>query len=215
MVANILVIDDDTVNTFVVSTKIKKLGHDVCVINNPLEYEETLLSFKPDVILLDIVMPGKSGIEVLKEIRVTTDRSDLPIIMMTAKNTSKEISEALDFGANDFLTKPFDIRVLVARLNVQLEQLNYLAVESEKKRLEAVNTMIVSYNHEINNPLTIAMGNLGLAKAKLGESPHLDKIESSLERISKVVKEIKRVASSSDFATEDYFEGSKMLKLKK
>jgi len=71
-------------------------------------------------VLLDIMMPGMSGIEVLEKIRETRDGTELPIIMATAKNTREDIVSALSLGANDYVTKPLDFPVVLARVNTQL-----------------------------------------------------------------------------------------------
>src|SRR5262249_17943466 len=74
-----------------------------------------------DLVLLDVVMPGMSGLDVLREIRVTRVLTDLPVIMATAKDQSSDIVEALHPGANDYGTRPFDFPVLLARVETQLD----------------------------------------------------------------------------------------------
>jgi len=73
-----------------------------------------------DVVLLDIVMPGMDGIEVLKRIRVTHSPSALPVIMVTGKTAKMDIDLAMDLGANDYITKPIDFAVAFPRVQSQL-----------------------------------------------------------------------------------------------
>ncbi|MBU5306730.1 response regulator transcription factor [Clostridioides mangenotii] len=79
---------------------------------------------KPDLILLDWMLPNISGIEVLKKIRSDKDLKDVPVIMLTAKNMENDKVEGLDIGADDYITKPFSIKELMARINSVLRRYN-------------------------------------------------------------------------------------------
>ena len=90
-----------------------------------------------DLILLDIDMPGMTGLDVLRALRATTTRADLPVIMATARDQGQDIVEALSLGANDYVTKPLDFPVVIARIESQLslkramEEIRRLAGELE------------------------------------------------------------------------------------
>src|SRR5687767_11834285 len=90
-----------------------------------------------DLILLDIDMPGMTGLDVLRALRATTTRADLPVIMATARDQGQDIVEALSLGANDYVTKPLDFPVVLARTETQLalkranEEVRRLAKELE------------------------------------------------------------------------------------
>src|SRR5712691_13561804 len=73
-----------------------------------------------DLVLLDIMMPGISGLDVLKSLRQRYSVTDLPVIMATAKDQSEDIVAALQLGANDYVTKPLDFPVVLARIQTQL-----------------------------------------------------------------------------------------------
>jgi DNA-binding response OmpR family regulator len=73
-----------------------------------------------DAVLLDIMMPGMDGIEVLKRIRAVHSRYNLPVIMVSAKNASMDVSLALELGANDYITKPIDLARALARVQSHL-----------------------------------------------------------------------------------------------
>jgi len=73
-----------------------------------------------DAVILDLMMPGLSGLDVLRSLRQRFSPSDLPVIMATARNSAREVIEALELGANDYVTKPFDFPVILARLEIQL-----------------------------------------------------------------------------------------------
>src|SRR5262249_845740 len=73
-----------------------------------------------DLVLLDVMMPGMNGLEVLKFLRRVDSLLDLPVIMVTARGESQDVVEALELGANDYLTKPLDIPLVLARVRTQL-----------------------------------------------------------------------------------------------
>jgi sigma-B regulation protein RsbU (phosphoserine phosphatase) len=103
-----------------------------CALDGPTALE--LMSRQPyDMVLLDIMMPKMDGLEVLRHIRQTHSATDLPVVMATAKDESRDIVEAFGVGANDYITKPLDLPVLLARLRTQISLKS--AVE-EIRRLE-------------------------------------------------------------------------------
>lgn len=117
---NILIVDDEPINQQVMSNH---LGVDNFRIQQALNGMEALVKLeneKPDLILLDIMMPKMSGYEVCKEIRKKYLPSELPIIMITAKDQITDLVEGLGSGANDYLAKPFSKNELLARLKTHL-----------------------------------------------------------------------------------------------
>lgn len=116
----ILVVDDNELNRDLLTRRLAKKGFTTDASCDGFEALEWLANNRCDLVLLDIMMPGMSGIEVLEKIRETRDGTELPIIMATAKNTRDDIVNALNLGANDYVTKPLDFPVVLARVNTQL-----------------------------------------------------------------------------------------------
>lgn len=142
-----------------------------------------------DLILLDCNMPQLSGLEVLEILRKNYSTSELPIIMVTALTDSENVVNALGKGCNDYITKPVNMKTAVARIKAQLS-IKRLHLESlEKNKLEALNEVITTLNHEINNPLFIAINHLRKASRREDYS-QLEKVEEALIRITKIVKQI-------------------------
>lgn len=117
---NILVVDDNEMNRDLLSRRLTKSGFAVSVAEDGYIALAWLDRNPCDLILLDIMMPGMSGIEVLEKIRLTRDGTLLPIIMASANDTSEDIVGALRSGANDYVNKPIDFPVVLARVNAQL-----------------------------------------------------------------------------------------------
>ena len=118
--AVILVVDDNEMNRDFLSRRLAKKGFTVDVAEDGFKALEWIDKNPCDLMLLDIMMPVMSGIEVLEKIRQTRDGTELPVIMATAKDTREDIVGALRLGANDYVTKPIDFPVVLARVNAQL-----------------------------------------------------------------------------------------------
>ncbi len=138
----ILVVDDNEMNRDMLSRRLGRRGFEVATAAGGQEALEAVEQQPFDLILLDIMMPGIDGMEVLQRVRETRSASELPIIMATAKTESEDIVEALKLGANDYVTKPLDFPVVLARVSTQLslKQANEelaRANERMKRSLEA------------------------------------------------------------------------------
>lgn len=116
----ILVVDDNEMNRDMLSRRLVKRGHLVEVADGGVSALAMIKTADFDLVLLDIMMPGMDGYEVLDRIRVDHAGGDLPVIMATARDESEDIVSALRKGANDYVTKPFDFPVVMARVTTQL-----------------------------------------------------------------------------------------------
>jgi DNA-binding response OmpR family regulator len=116
----ILIIDDDHKLTELLKTYLTQFEMAVLTANHPSEGLSLLKSRSPDLVILDVMLPGKDGFEVCKEIRKT---SKVPIIMLTARGDVTDRVVGLEIGADDYLPKPFEPRELVARIQTVLRRL--------------------------------------------------------------------------------------------
>ena len=118
----VLVVDDEEMNRNALSRRLERSGFDVEVANGGAEALLKISERPYDLILLDQMMPGKSGADVLREVRMNHSQSTLPVIMVTAVTDSSRVAESLDSGANDYITKPVDFAVALARIRAQLSR---------------------------------------------------------------------------------------------
>ncbi len=212
MSEKILLVDDDEVNSFVVSEKIKKKGLDIVVLNDPLRFEETFKEVNPCLVILDLMMPGISGLEILASIRKRFNTNEMPVIIMTSRDEPLQVVDALEAGANDYIAKPVNIEVATCRIKVQLAQVELVQQLLGKKELEAINAMVVTYNHEINNPLQISLGCLHSIKRGKNAEENLDRLEESLMRIRDMVLKIREVSEREKVEYENYADKDKIIK---
>ena len=120
IIGRLLVVDDNEINRDMLSRRLSRRGHTVDTAGDGQTALDLIRQRQFDVILLDIMMPGIDGLEVLRIVREAHTASDLPIVMATAKDQSEDVVAGLELGANDYVTKPIDFRVVLARLQTQL-----------------------------------------------------------------------------------------------
>src|SRR6202048_2309042 len=118
--SRLLIVDDNEMNRDMLARRLLRKGYVVELAENAKELLERVKEDAVDLVLLDIEMPEVSGLDALQELRSRYSAAELPIIMVTAKTQSDDIVKALDLGANDYLTKPIDFPVAVARIGTQL-----------------------------------------------------------------------------------------------
>ncbi len=136
----ILLIEDEVKLARFVELELKYEGYDVTIVHDGREGLETFTNGEFDMILLDLMLPGLSGIEICRRIRKT---SDIPIIMLTAKDEVMDKVAGLDSGADDYLTKPFAIEELLARMRVAFKHCSNHQSESTNKML-TVNQLCIN-----------------------------------------------------------------------
>lgn len=135
--AKLLVVDDERPIADILKFTFEKEGHQVICAYDGEEAIERVKEEKPDLILLDVMLPGKDGMEVCRIVRQTID---VPIIMLTAKDSELDKVLGLELGADDYVTKPFSARELIARVRAQLRR--------QKPKLEEPNEHVLRV-HEL------------------------------------------------------------------
>jgi len=157
----LLIVDDISDNRAILTRRFERRGFEVVEADSGFAAIELIEREPFDLVLLDVMMPGIDGIETLKRIRGLKSASALPVIMVTAKSESDNIVGALELGANDYVTKPVDFAVALARINTQIsrkhaEQQVALANEELSKanedleqRVEERTKRLIEANHRL------------------------------------------------------------------
>lgn len=126
----ILVVDDEPQITRVLRTALVSNGHAVTVAQNGAEALELFLKAQPELVITDLAMPGMDGIELTRAVR---QRSSVPVIVLSVRSQDAQKVAALDEGADDYITKPFSIQELLARVRVQVRRMTTANAESAIK----------------------------------------------------------------------------------
>ena len=163
--------DDNTIRDIEVYT-LTQTGFDAKGFADGISMLEALKTEKPELIVLDIMLPGKDGVEVLKEIRQSPETRKIPVIMATAKGTEMDKIQGLDTGADDYLVKPFGVMEMVSRIKAVLrrcepdEKEEVLSIGeitlSDKEHLVTVNGEKVVLTFKEFEILKLFMSNLGI-----------------------------------------------------
>ncbi|MDP3969775.1 MAG: response regulator [Nocardioides sp.] len=118
--ARILVADDDADIRDLVVFKLRQSGHDVVAVEDGAAAVAACRADLPELVILDLMMPGMSGLEAARTLRGEDGLTDLPIIMLTARAQESDIEEGFSAGADDYVVKPFSPRELAARVEATL-----------------------------------------------------------------------------------------------
>jgi two-component system phosphate regulon response regulator PhoB len=145
----ILIVEDDADIAELISINLAKEKYEVKCVFNGYDAIDMTEEYMPDLVLLDIMLPDESGFEVCKALKKNPITENIPIIMVTAKTEDADIVTGLELGAEDYIVKPFSLRVLVARVNKILRKKSEKAV-SDKEATKIHNLIIDPVKHEVS-----------------------------------------------------------------
>jgi len=149
MKTKVLVIDDEKHIVELLKFNLETMDYEVHYSYDGFDGFIKAKEMMPDLILLDWMLPNISGIDLLKKIRSDKDLKNIPVIMLTAKNVENDKVEGLDSGADDYITKPFSVKELLARSNSVLRRYNVNNDNSEKTILSIGNLKVDLQKHEV------------------------------------------------------------------
>jgi phosphoserine phosphatase RsbU/P len=150
VLGEVLVVDDERVNCTLLARRLEHRGYRVDVAQEGRAALAKIADRHYDLVLLDVMMPGIDGLEVLRKIRILKSRAQLPVIMVTGRDESEDIVEALRRGANDYVTKPIDTEVLLARIGT------HVVLKRTTESLEQMNLRLEEMNAQLRIDLDAA-----------------------------------------------------------
>ena len=157
--AKLLVIEDEADIRELISFNLEMSGFEVAKARDGEEGLEMASGGEFDLILLDLMLPGMDGHQVCGHLKKNKDTMDIPVIMLTARSEDDDIVTGLEMGADDYITKPFSPRVLIARVNAALRKSRHEVPDNGKKRIVLNKLVIDSSRHETligGNPVNLS-----------------------------------------------------------
>jgi DNA-binding response OmpR family regulator len=214
----ILVIDDLPENIFILQDRLAQEGYEVIIAYGGNDGMEKAYSTLPDLILLDVMMPDMSGLDVCKTLVNDKETKHIPIILVTAKAGAEDTKEGLEAGAFDYIKKPFNRIELMARVKsaLKLSEANKQLLEVEK-RTTFFATMVTA-NHKIKQPLTLlSLSSAAIKKELEKEEFSKESILNRVKYIDAAIKDISDVLNKLTSITKpelsDYAKDVKMIKV--
>jgi DNA-binding response OmpR family regulator len=193
----VLVVEDDAELREILQAEFELEGLVALTATNGSEAVTAARELKPDLILMDLMMPVMDGIEATKIVKGNEETKHIPIIMLTAAGNKEDIVAGLEAGAIDYITKPFFMPELKSRLRSVLQhKIMYDELKRiqdtliRKERLQTVKDLTEAFQGSINGPLTVILGRIHLLKKKHSNIP-----EDDLETLEKAAHKIKEIVN--------------------
>lgn len=209
----ILAVDDQLENLWILEADLQEAGYRVELAESGRIALEKIAAGPPDLLLLDISMPGMDGLTICRMLRQERGTRELPVIMVTGRDSAEDIVAGLDAGANDYITKPIEVEILMARIRTQL-RLKELQDElhrtiGELERLQQLRADFVAMiTHDMKTPLTSIMGGSSMLLGEaLGACPSPE-FRTELARIFENGHKLTRLIN--DFLTFSRIEAGKL-----
>lgn len=170
--ALIYIVEDDKNIQEIESYALKGSGFQVCAFDDGIGLDKALREVIPDLLLLDIMLPGEDGLSILKRLRTSAATKALPIIMITAKSSEIDMVKGLDQGADDYITKPFGVMELLSRVKALLRRIKPMSEETllryknilldRERRVCTVNGQSLELTYKEYELLRIFLSNIGI-----------------------------------------------------
>ncbi len=205
---SVLVVDDQPINVQLLKRKLEREGIRITAAYTGLEALECVQKEKPDLILLDVMMPDMDGIEVCQRLQANEETRGIPVIFITARTTKESKLEGLNVGAVDYITKPIDLDETLARVQTQLRfvQINRQVLEltrrlEESRKAATIGAVTQGIAHNLNNLLGVVIGYLDLVKAYYDKPEQVRKnaqhVEDAVGRIVSIIKQLSTLVVKS------------------
>ncbi|MBL9199422.1 MAG: hybrid sensor histidine kinase/response regulator [Opitutaceae bacterium] len=205
---HILVVDDQPVNVQLLKRKLERESIRVTTAASGAEALESVRAARPDLILLDVMMPDMDGLEVCSRLQADEQTRGIPVIFITARTGKESRIEGLSVGAVDYITKPIDLDETLARVQTQLRfvAINRQVVEltrrlEESRKAATIGAVTQGIAHNLNNLLGVVIGYLELVKAYHDKPEQVKKnaqhVEEAVQRIVAIIKQLSTLVVKS------------------
>ena len=167
----ILVVEDEPLSRDMLERRLARRGFEVAAVSDGMSCLQWLEARPCDLVLLDLSMPGMDGFEIIQKLRSKWSHDSLPIIVVSARVDSEDVVRALTFGANDYVVKPVNFRVLMARIRSSLRMKHNVSLLVEAERQRVMIESLGKSAAQIAKPLGQMIDRLEAVSADIPEEP--------------------------------------------
>ena len=211
----ILVVDDQPINVQLLKRKLERENLQILPAYSGQEALEVVKVDKPDLILLDVMMPDMDGIEVCQRLQASEDTRSIPVIFITARSSKEGKLEGLGVGAVDYITKPIDLDETLARVQTQLrfvainrEMVDLQRRLAEARRAATIGAVTQGIAHNLNNLLGVVIGYLDLIKVAHDKPDqvlrNVDHVEQAVQRIVSIIKQLSSLVTKTRLPSQKF-----------
>ena len=213
MQQNILIVDDDEYMRDLIKSVMEEERYAFSEVENGRKALEIMEDQRVDLIILDLMMTGMSGFQVIEKVRAHPRLSHIPIMVHSVLEDTGTIEQALTLGANDYFTKP--LSEADQKFQIPLKVKNLLAIQSAEALLVLLQ-IAGAAAHELNQPLEVIIGYVDLILARTkGKAPHYEEMEIIREQAQKMADIIKKLQMIRRYETKPYLLGIEILDIDK
>jgi CheY-like chemotaxis protein len=211
----LLIVDDSRASQLALKSQLDSDALTIRTASSAAEAWIIIKTFRPDCVLTDYEMPEVDGPSLCRSIKAASDLQNTPVIVLTSMSSTDHLLTAIDAGADDFISKDSDIRVIIAKIKAMLRLKAYQDELAQMRRADGIKQMITTYNHEFNNPLTIAIGNLNWLRDHTTDDAHTARIKRLSDALSRMAELVKKIRDLRDFVEARYTESANFIELNK
>ncbi len=191
----ILIVDDIMQNISLIGSNLRTMGYRINVASSGKEAFVSIEQERPDLILLDINMPEMDGFEVCKRLKSSVKYSDIPIIFLTAETEADKIEKGFEVGAVDYITKPFRVKEVKARVKTHILLRSTQDELVRKNRLAILGQLTATVSHELRNPLGAMRPSLYIVRKLMSNEDSrltqaVERIDRSITRCDHIIDEL-------------------------
>lgn len=201
LLTRVLVIDDETDFTALVANMLATAGYEVLEASGGQAGIQMALTYKPDIILCDVMMPDMNGFEVLERLHFYPPLRTVPFVFLTAMHERAYQRKGMTLGADDYLTKPFTLDELLETIEVRLRKQDAFLNEAEARLDETKKNLVRLVAHELRTPLVPLKLISDVISSQLGTVPP-DQMESFLDIITTSTRRMSHLVQQAVFITE-------------
>lgn len=211
----ILIIDDSETALLALRGLFERNKYKVLTCQYPKKALEILKETPPSCILVDYEMPELDGPAFCRIVKSDPTLRLMPIIVLTGTSQTEYLLNAIDAGADDFAEKSVDHRIILARVSAMIRKKELTEEVAKLRRIAGIRQIIATYNHEFNNPLTIALGNLAHLEVQVTDPSQMQRIKKVSESLQRMTDLVKRIREIRDYVEDSYADIDSYISLKK